>query len=509
MSRQNRAVSRWSVVLGLAVGLTGAAAFESVGDDLSGRGSSSRVAQKQPAKKKGTTPKKGAATPADAGGMNAIAKADAATPKADTPTAADGAALSFRRDIAPILVANCIGCHTGTGPGLARGKLSMASFEKLMAGGKRGKDIIPGDPDASHLVLMIKGEEAPKMPPNNGQRGFSEAAGEKIAAWVQAGARLDAGVSATDPLDKYAPTTGDLRKDELTKLKPEERDKLAQQAGLDRWKKATPTVPNFTTGTHFLAFGNLPGDRTAKLLKAMEAQYTLANRLLGSAKGPALDPTEKISLYVFKDQGAFVEFVRTIENQEVEAGETARAKLNVESPYLVAVDPANGGEETPMTSAKKGARKGKKAEDSIGGPERSLAGLLTEQLLTAATNRAGKPPKWVALGLGAYAASQVEAGSPYYRRLRTETLESVRIGWQPKVTEVLGGQAPTETTRAAGFALFEWMSANASASAMTAFLKMMLEGQNQLDDAIINCLGVNRELFIINSGEWFTERYGR
>ena len=508
MAGKIRAIRRWSVVLGLVAGSTGVAPFESAGDDRPGGGSVLHVVQKQQPKKKATA-RKGATPSADTGGMDAMTKGEAAPPKADNATpAAEGGALSFRRDIAPLLVANCVGCHTGTGSGLARGKLSMASFEKLMAGGKRGKDIVPGDPDASHLVLMIKGEETPKMPPNNGQRGFAEAAQEKIEAWVKAGARLDAGLAATDPFDKYAPTTGDLRKDELAKLKPEERDKVAQQAGLDRWKKATKVVPDFTVGTHFLGFGNLPGDRMARLLKAMEAQYTLANKLLSSAKGPALSPTEKISLYVFKDQNTFVEFVRTFENQEVEPGETARARFDVESPYLVAVDPANGGEES-AGAFKKGAKKSKKGDDSIGGPERSLLGLMTEQLITATANRAGKPPKWIALGLGAYASSQVEAGSPYYRRLRGETFENVRIGWQPKATDVLGGQASVDTTRAVGFALFEWMSANASVPSMTAFVKIMLEGQGQTDEAITHCLGLSRELFLVTSGEWFAERYGR
>ena len=105
----------------------------------------------------------------------------------------------------------------------------MTTFEKLMAGGKRGKDIVGGDSDGSTLVRMIKGEETPKMPPNNGQRGFAEEAAGKIEAWVQQGARLDAGVSATDPIASYAASLDDLRKAELSKLSPEERDKLAEQ----------------------------------------------------------------------------------------------------------------------------------------------------------------------------------------------------------------------------------------------------------------------------------------
>ena len=496
-------IGRWSLVLGLAVGWTAVARLTALGDDP---GRITRVAQKQQTRKKANSLRGTATTP--------TAKAEMATSAADPAATgetapADAGALSFQRDIAPILVANCVGCHTGTGPGLGRGKLSMASFEKLMAGGKRGTDIVPGDPDLSHLVLMIQGEETPRMPPTNGQRGLAESAAEKIEAWVKAGARLDAGLSPTDPLSKYSATTADLRRDEIAKLKPEERDQRIEETGRERWKKATATVPDFASGTHFVALGNLPGDRTTKLLKAMEAEYALANRLLGGTNGPALDPVEKISLYIFKDQNSFVEFVRTVENQEVETGELARARLNVEAPYLVAVDPFNGGEEPAATAPKRGTRRGKKADEAAGGPERSLLGLFTEQLIAGAANKAGKPPKWVALGLGAFAAHQVEAGSPYYRRLQGETLENVRIGWQSKATEVLGGNAPVETTRAIGFSIFEWIAANAPAASLTNFIRVMLEGQNQTDEAIQNCLGINREQFLLGSGSWFANRYGR
>ncbi len=498
---------RWAVVLGLSaswpLGLELAPAGESNGKVV-------LVAQKTPPKKKGSTAKKGAAAKGDQEGMG-MAKSGMAAPdaaKGTTPAAPAGAALSFKNDIAPILVANCVGCHSGNGAGMTRGKYDMTTFEKLMAGGKRGKDIIPGDPDSSHLVLMTKGEETPPMPPRNGQTGFAEEAAAKLEAWVKAGAVLDAGVARTEPLNKYALTVAELRQAELGKMKPEERDKLAEAAGRDRWKKATKVEPEVTVGNHFLLLGNLPKPRPAELLKKMEAQYTLANKVLSTAKSPALNGPEKIGLYVFKDSAAYVEFVRAVETQEVEAGETARARLNVESPYIVAIDPANGGEEAALTAPRKAARPKKKADESAGGPERTLAGTLTEQLVAAAANKAGKPPKWVSLGLGAFTASQIEGGSPYYRRLRAETAENVRIGWQVKGVEALGGEGKVETVRAAGYSLFEWIAATWPAPAVNNFIRAMLEGQDKLDEALWGCLEINREQFLAGSEGWFFERYG-
>jgi hypothetical protein len=348
------------------------------------------------------------------------------------------------------------------------------------------------------------------MPPRNAQRGFAAEAADKIEAWVKQGAKLDAGISSTDLISKYAASLEDLRRNELSKLSAEERDKVAEEAGRERWKKATKVEPEVASakGGHFLLLSNLPRDRATRLLQAMEKQYDTTNKLLSTGRTPILNPTEKIGLYVFKDRAPFVEFVRAIENQDVEAGEQARGKLTIESPYIVAVDPAGGGEETPATPARKTAKK-KKVEDSIGGPERTLAGVLTEQLVAATANKAGKPPRWISLGLGAFMAAQVEPGSPYYRGLRRTTAESIQLGWQAKAQEALGGEGKAENSRAIGFSLFEWMAANAPPATLANFVHVMLEGQGKLDAAISDCLNLNRQEFLDGSGLWLSERYGR
>jgi hypothetical protein len=497
MSFQMGRLGRWGIVFGMSACLVGATGGLSADD---GSRPLKRVSQKT--QKKGTAKK-----PAD----NAMAKDEMAadTKAKTTSTPPNDGMLSFKRDIAPIILANCTGCHSGNGAGLRNGKLDLTTFDKMMAGGKRGKDIVGGEPDDSTLVKMIKGEETPRMPPNNGQRGFSEEAAEKIATWVKQGARLDAGLNSADPMSKYAASVEDLRRAELAKLSPEQREEQAVQAGRERWKKATKVEPEITstkTG-HFLLFSNLPKERTSKLLSTLEAQYSTINKIFSTSKTPALNPVEKIGLYVFKDSAAFVEFVRANESQDVETGELGRSKLTVDFPYLVALDPALGGEEMVATP-KKSSRK-KKGEDSPTGPERTLAGVLTEQLVIGASNKVGKPPRWVSLGFGAYLASKLEPSSPYYRSLRHEAAESFRLGWQAKANEALGGEAKVETTRAIGFGLFEWMTANAAPAAVANFIQVMLDGQGKLDDAIGNCLYLNRQEFLDSSGLWLAEKYGR
>lgn len=487
---------RWCAVLGLSALLVASAgAITATGGD----GRIVLAAQKTQKKKMAAKKAEGAMAPAPA------AKAEAA------PAVPAEGAMSFKRDIAPILVANCLGCHSGNGSGIRRGKLDMTTFDKLMAGGGRGKDIVGGDPDGSMLVLMVKGAESPKMPPNNGQRGFSDEAADKIEAWVKQGAKLDAGTSSTDPITKYAATLEDLRGTELAKLSPEERDKIAEKTGRERWKMASKVEPEVTTtkGGHFLLLSTLPKERANKLLQVMETQYKSTNSLLSTGRTPLLNPVEKIGIYVFKERAPFVEFARSVETAEVEAGEMGRAKLTGEAPYIVAVDPANGGEEVAVAPPRRGARGKKKADEAAGGPERTLAGVVTEQLAAGAAAKAGKPPRWVSLGLGAFMASKVEPGSPYYRGLRRKTFENFNLGWQAKANGALGGEETGDTVRAIGFSLFEWMAESWPSATLTAFVHKMLEGQGKLDDAIGECLGGSRQEFLDHSGLWVSEKYGQ
>lgn len=480
MARMLRSLAVVGVVAGLGVGAV-LATSATYGQDPQTKSS---------AKKKATK-----------GGKKAPARP--ATP-AEAPAPPDGA-LKFSRDIAPILVANCARCHSPGTNQFTRSGLSVATFESLMKGGKSGQDIVAGNPDESTLVHRIKGEEGARMPP--GQNPLGEGAIAKIAQWVKEGAVLDKGIEANAPMAKYASSPEDLRKSEMARLPAAERDKKTEAVALERLKKADPNAkPEMTASPHFLLFADMPKERATNLLKTMEAQYARIGRLLAGTRG--LPGPEKVGLYVFKERKGYTEFVRTVENQDVEAGDDARSKLNVEAPYVLAVDPLAGGPEAASSTSKKGART-KKADDAFGGPDRTLAGLLTEQLAAGVLAQAGKSPRWVTTGFAALLASSVERGSPYYRKLRAEAFEQWKLGWGPKATEALGDQTKLETVRAVGFAIAEWLSSTAP-DALPYLLKALLDGGGEkLDDAISQCLQGNREQFLDASGTFVYTNYGR
>ena len=71
--------------------------------------------------------------------------------------------MSFIRDVAPILVENCIACHN---PRKSESKYVMTTFTQLAKGGQQGEGITlePGKPDESNLVELIRPDGKPRMP---------------------------------------------------------------------------------------------------------------------------------------------------------------------------------------------------------------------------------------------------------------------------------------------------------------------------------------------------------
>jgi WD40 repeat protein len=114
---------------------------------------------------------------------------DVVASTAAKPAAARGTKpVSFIRDVAPILVENCIACHN---PRKSESKYVMTTFAQLAKGGQQGEGITlePGKPDESYLVEMIGPEGQPRMPYKQ-----DPLAPEKIATierWVAEGARYD------------------------------------------------------------------------------------------------------------------------------------------------------------------------------------------------------------------------------------------------------------------------------------------------------------------------------
>jgi cytochrome c551/c552 len=92
----------------------------------------------------------------------------------------------FVQQVQPILQANCYRCHAGLNH---RGGLQMSTAAGLMHGGRDGAVIVPGHPEQSLLVKLIRHEgpanDPMPMPPRS---KLSDADIATVTKWIEAGA---------------------------------------------------------------------------------------------------------------------------------------------------------------------------------------------------------------------------------------------------------------------------------------------------------------------------------
>ncbi len=105
-------------------------------------------------------------------------------------------AVSFTRDIAPILRANCVSCHRAD---RAKGKLDVSTYDMLMKGGSEGASVVAGKPGESLLIKLVTGPE-PEMPAEGEPLSAEEIA--ILSRWIEQGAVNDesAEAPASDPI---------------------------------------------------------------------------------------------------------------------------------------------------------------------------------------------------------------------------------------------------------------------------------------------------------------------
>ncbi|MCK4897993.1 MAG: cytochrome b/b6 domain-containing protein [Anaerolineales bacterium] len=88
-----------------------------------------------------------------------------------------GALITWEDGIADLFEQKCVSCHNSSS---AQGGLDLSSYESALTGGDSGPGIVPGDPDASQIVIVQAGGVHP------GQVTDDEL--ETITSWITNGA---------------------------------------------------------------------------------------------------------------------------------------------------------------------------------------------------------------------------------------------------------------------------------------------------------------------------------
>ena len=97
------------------------------------------------------------------------------------------AAVSFNRDVLPILAGKCFACH---GVDQAKRKADLRLDEKASAYVERDgvRAVVPGQPEASELVARIFSAHVDEVMPPRDEVGLTEAEKATLRQWISEGA---------------------------------------------------------------------------------------------------------------------------------------------------------------------------------------------------------------------------------------------------------------------------------------------------------------------------------
>lgn len=256
---------------------------------------------------------------------------EAVTPEMDKPVEVkEGTGketVSFARDIAPLLVANCNGCHYGGNR--TQGGLSFNAFAGLLKGGASGAILAPGDGDESLLVKKLRGTVGARMPAG-GRAPLSDESILLVKTWIDEGATFD-GESRDSQLDSV------IAKSWAANANHDELSTRRQERARSRWQVVAPkSTPDEAIDTDFHVVGNIGASGSKQLLEAANAAAkTLRKQLKLSPREPLIKGG--ITLYALKSRYDYSELGNMLEKRSLPAEWSGHWKKDVLDMYIAMV----------------------------------------------------------------------------------------------------------------------------------------------------------------------------
>ena len=221
---------------------------------------------------------------------------------------ADGSeTVSFKDDVAPILVNFCLRCHRGNDP---RGGFSIATITDVLRGGDTGNTIVPGDSGSSYLWQLVGLQDPIKMP--QGQALLKRSQAQTIKLWIDEGAHFDGNdIKAT--LRSMVPTASEKESGNLAAMSDEDfaRRRIEQTATM--WKRTAPREDaDSVTTDNFYVYGNVGTDRLTQISKLAETQLT---RLQDQYGGNETSWRGRLIIVANQDRFEYTEFNTVLLNR--------------------------------------------------------------------------------------------------------------------------------------------------------------------------------------------------
>jgi len=347
--------------------------------------------------------------------------------------------VSFAADIAPVLVEQCVACHS---PGNQQpgGRFNMATFQAMLRGGDNGLPWVPGKPDESLLIQKLRGTAGGARMPRN-RPPLSDELIERFAKWVAEGATFD-GRDPQQDLEQLVLVTRASRAD---------HNQLAAMR-LDRsrqlWQTAFPGVtPEHVSTENFELLGTV-GPNTLKDV-AREAEE-VGQRVAELFKVPGGRPKVKgkIVLFVLNSRYDYSELGKMIEQRQLPADWRAHWRYTVFDAYGALVVARGEGE--------------------------SNEGLLAHVIGGVLVASHGEVPYWFAEGAGRAAAARLTRRDP---RIATwDALRSEAFGAMKKPEDFLTGSLPADLADVCSYRFVNFLITR-DARRVSTLLRATAEGQ--------------------------------
>ena len=101
--------------------------------------------------------------------------------------------VSFHKQIRPILVRSCVGCHQ---PASMQAGLLLTTHSGFLKGGSKGAAVVPGDAAKSVVIGYLDGTKQPRMP--FGGKPLPDDQIQLLKRWISEGAKDDSPAGAVD-----------------------------------------------------------------------------------------------------------------------------------------------------------------------------------------------------------------------------------------------------------------------------------------------------------------------
>ena len=362
--------------------------------------------------------------------------------------------VSFTKDIAPFMVNLCLNCHSGNSP---RSGFSLETFEKLMKGGDSGRVVLPGNTKDSRLWHLVGEQDPIKMPPR--QALITRTNHSNLRKWIEEGAKFD-GPDVKATLRSLVPTEAEKRAKEIASLSTEDLVKRRKDRANQLWKAALSSdAPEVHETDAFIVMGNVEESRLKQVGEWAGASAERLRKLF-KIKDAAIW-RGKLTVFVFKNRFAYVEFALTNEKVEIpnETHGHSRVSSTGDEAYICVLDI------------------GDSPTESSPGVRTLLTGLLAEGLLQRLPNRV---PDWASKGTGMLVASQSDPKNPYFRGLTAGAHEAVRSLKKPDELIANGTFSPADLP-AVGFTLVNFMLKSGGEPRFVDFLSQLAGGKKQTE----------------------------